>query len=92
MKGKKEKPTGSLYHLSHGQREPEGFLVRSLSQSRTRPEKANHGPIAFFHARKKREGVYYRCHEQLRQSSRDSRMTVGDVEPNVSPISHASFA
>jgi hypothetical protein len=29
----KKKPTDSLYHLSHGQREPVSFLVRSLPET-----------------------------------------------------------
>jgi len=48
MNGKKEKPTGSLYHLSHGQREPVGFLVRSLPQSRTLHKKQTVDQWLFF--------------------------------------------
>jgi hypothetical protein len=39
-----KKPTDSLYHLSHGQREPVS-IWSALSQRRTFPIKANAGPM-----------------------------------------------
>jgi hypothetical protein len=34
----RKKPTDSLYHLSHGQREPVSFLVRSLPETNAHGE------------------------------------------------------
>jgi hypothetical protein len=45
---KRKKPTGSLYHLSHGQREPEGFWFALSPRADRGVKKQTADQLSFF--------------------------------------------